>query len=67
MSQLSMYSLFNKNNAFSYYPTCTKFKRWKVLEICFVCMKIKKKKYSDILALSNSNIVISISFDLGLA
>lgn len=40
MSQLSLYSLFNKNNAFSYYPTCTQFKRWKVLEMCFECLKI---------------------------
>ncbi len=41
MGQLSLYSLFNKNNAFSYCPTCTKFKRWKVvLEMCFVCMSI---------------------------
>lgn len=64
MSQLSLYSLFNKNNAFSYYPTCTKFKRWKVLEMCFECVKISF--FSDTLLRSNSNIVIPIWFGFGL-
>lgn len=39
MGQLSLYSLFNKNNAFSYYPTCTKFKcgRWYWKCVLYAC------------------------------